>query len=423
MTPHTRDIWRQSRSEAKASEAASASVREKSPDVLLIPARRRLARVGHRMIESFEVSNFRCFTTLNLTGLKKVNVITGSNASGKSALLEAIYLGANATAPAFQNVATFRGLSGLPIITGPLGLPLGLQGPQSLSPYFDNLFRVSQNAEGSLEIAKKIEIGFSDSDATRYKLDVSYQSTGSEPIPVGRTPIGIGPQVPIILDRVKTATTVNQVTKVNISINQFGQMQQTPASPFGPTTFIFSAEFGYAEQDNITWFSQLKERNSAETTISFFRKEFAFIEDIEVLAPAGVNGLYAKLTDGSRRRISNVSSGIYKIVSFLLAIANSPKGIVIIDEIENGIYYDKYSALWRILYQFAQDTDTQLFISSHSAECLEALPPVIGDQVNDFSLIRTERENGSCIARHISGTSLKAALTLWGGHKRSQRET
>src|SRR5712691_9034679 len=48
---------------------------------------------SYRMIESFEISNFRCFETLSLSGLSRVNVITGANASGKSALLEALLIG------------------------------------------------------------------------------------------------------------------------------------------------------------------------------------------------------------------------------------------------------------------------------------------------------------------------------------------
>jgi AAA15 family ATPase/GTPase len=53
------------------------------------------------MTESFEVKNFRCFESLKLTNLKTVNVITGYNASGKSALLEAFVAGGRATPAGF----------------------------------------------------------------------------------------------------------------------------------------------------------------------------------------------------------------------------------------------------------------------------------------------------------------------------------
>jgi AAA15 family ATPase/GTPase len=167
----------------------------------------------------------------------------------------------------------------------------------------------------------------------------------------------------------------------------------------------------YAEVDNVTWFYQLKERGGAEQIVSFIINEFPFIEGIEVLAPAGINGLYAIMADGTRRRVSTVSSGIYKIISILLAAAHTHNGIIVIDEIENGIFYEKYPAVWRILYKFAKDTGNQIFVSSHSAECLGKLPDVIGQNTDDFCQLRTMRDNGSCTVSHINGVAMKAALS------------
>jgi hypothetical protein len=197
---------------------------------------------------------------------------------------------------------------------------------------------------------------------------------------------------------------------IQVTVNQFGQLQQTISSHFGPAIAIFGSYINYAEVDNVIWFSQLKERNAANEIINFLKEEFPFVLDLEVLAPAGANGLYATLSDGSRRRLSAVSAGINKIVTILLATAFIREGIILIDEIENGIFYEKYSAVWRILYRFALDTKNQIFVTSHSDECLRALPDVIGDNINDFCLLRAEYEAGKSVVRHISGASMKAAL-------------
>lgn len=44
------------------------------------------------MYRSFTVKNFRCFRTLALTDLERVNLITGKNNVGKTALLEALFI-------------------------------------------------------------------------------------------------------------------------------------------------------------------------------------------------------------------------------------------------------------------------------------------------------------------------------------------
>jgi Fe-S cluster assembly ATPase SufC len=96
---------------------------------------------GYQMMQSFEIANFRCFEKISLTGFRRINVVTGSNGSGKSALLEAVYLGANATAGAIQNIAVLRSLRVAAIALGmPFIQPFPIQA-QNLNIFFDHLFR------------------------------------------------------------------------------------------------------------------------------------------------------------------------------------------------------------------------------------------------------------------------------------------
>lgn len=197
------------------------------------------------------------------------------------------------------------------------------------------------------------------------------------------------------------------------SLGSQGQIQASRRLPnFGPSVFIFTANMNYAEADNVNWFSRLRESGDTEEIIKFFREYFPFIVNLEVLQPTigTAPGIYATLKSGVVRRLQLISSGIYKIVSILLACAQSRDGIILIDEIENGIFYDKYALTWYILNKFSKQYNCQIFVTSHSLECMQQLVPVMGNDVDDFSLIHAERENGKCILRHISGVAMKAAL-------------
>jgi AAA15 family ATPase/GTPase len=44
------------------------------------------------MIDRLSVQNFRCFENLELQNLSQINVMVGDNASGKTALLESLWL-------------------------------------------------------------------------------------------------------------------------------------------------------------------------------------------------------------------------------------------------------------------------------------------------------------------------------------------
>ena len=50
------------------------------------------------MYKSFRVKNFRCFKDLQINDLGRVNLIAGKNNTGKTALMEAMYLHTQAIA-------------------------------------------------------------------------------------------------------------------------------------------------------------------------------------------------------------------------------------------------------------------------------------------------------------------------------------
>ena len=61
------------------------------------------------MIEHIELENFRGFQKLNLKELRKINIIVGNNASGKTAFLESIYLTSGGPGITFK-LKAWRGL-------------------------------------------------------------------------------------------------------------------------------------------------------------------------------------------------------------------------------------------------------------------------------------------------------------------------
>ena len=67
-----------------------------------------------------------------------------------------------------------------------------------------------------------------------------------------------------------------------------------------------------------------------------------------------------------------MGEGINKLLTSVLAIASYPGGAVLVDEIENGFHHSVLSGIWRVIIEAAQRHDTQLFISTHSYECMQA---------------------------------------------------
>src|SRR5437763_2995480 len=64
---------------------------------------------GYTMIQSLEISNYRGFKNLRLKNLSRVNIIVGDNGSGKTALLESLFLAGGLGPELYLRTRAWRG--------------------------------------------------------------------------------------------------------------------------------------------------------------------------------------------------------------------------------------------------------------------------------------------------------------------------
>ncbi len=141
------------------------------------------------------------------------------------------------------------------------------------------------------------------------------------------------------------------------------------------------------------------------------RREYPFIDSLSVEIGAGIPMVYAKLRSMDVKiPVALVSQGLGQLLNYLLAIATSTQGVVLIDEIESGFYYDKLSGVWSTLFHFSSSYDAQIFVTTHSRECLRALLSVIRDNEREFCLLRAQKEDGECTLHRIGGPDLRSAI-------------
>ena len=84
-----------------------------------------------------------------------------------------------------------------------------------------------------------------------------------------------------------------------------------------------------------------------------------------------------------------------------------------VDEIENGIYYDSQQHFWLKLHQMVLKEDVQVFATTHSRECLEALQSAATHDPafqSDVKLVRLAREDGEIYASEYEYEALQSAL-------------
>lgn len=100
------------------------------------------------------------------------------------------------------------------------------------------------------------------------------------------------------------------------------------------------------------------------------------------------------------------------MVILALAMSESAGGLVLVDEIENGLHYSVQAEVFSYLLKLSQLFDVQIFATTHSAECISAAHRSL-DQChgNEFAYYHLERNNGEVNAVPFDREMLETAIT------------
>ena len=355
------------------------------------------------MIKAIEIDQFRGIQHLKLDDLRMLNIVVGPSAAGKTALLEALRLALGAT----PYVAFGLAHRGMPNFFVPN--PSGEQFESWWNPLFFNFDARSQikfNVTDSADRVARLAIFFDESTPV-----IASQATlpppGNPPSSSAAQPSVPSAIAPLAFKR--TAFTGQESTLRATVVN--GQVQFEQGSELGLAVDFLFPIWQSNPQQMATMFSPLSIANKEDRVVAVLTEQFPEITGLSVQSPNGSAVLYASLRHVARKvPLAMVSSGIHKFVSLLLAIESTSGGVLLIDEIENGIYYQTMPALWKALHASAKQPQAQLFLTTHSWECLKSAAPLIDEFPEDFNLIQMYQENGKSVAKVVPGKHAGAAI-------------
>jgi AAA15 family ATPase/GTPase len=350
---------------------------------------------GYHMIESISISNFRGYENLKINGLRRINIIVGHSASGKTALLEALRLGLSANPTAAWLLNAMRGVN----VNIPQN-PSREQFEAAWSSYFFD-FDVKRQIQLSLQDGEKrsasLKLYFDEAAATTQSV---IENVRQEPV--------LSTISPLTFERVDFSGARSILRTL---INQQGLLYMEPGLDLVQSSEYFAASWQMNGSQVANWFSQLSIANEKDGIVKIIKAQFGEIEDLSTESPYGISTIYATLRNKKRKRpISVISGGLTKFIYLLVAIEHYKSGVVLIDEMENGIYFQMFPAYWNALLKFASEAKSQLFLTTHSLENLKASVRVIEAHSEDFALIQTYQEQGAVKALVVEGKDAAAAI-------------
>jgi predicted ATPase len=343
------------------------------------------------MINEIDIRNFRCFQRLHLGNCKRVNVIVGDNGAGKTSLLEAVFLALGSTTDLAVRFRQTRGLDGN-FRGSARNIADALLG--DIFYKYDQSQEVSVTLTGSGPEARSVRLLKGPSE-TRLPLEDTAKIETSAPFHFIWTDA--------------TGREYDMAPTISVTGLQFPETGEDLAD-----FFYFAANQTYSSTDNADRFSKMSRAKRHIKFIDLFKNEYPWIEDIAIEVTAGQPALYASIAGvDDKIALSNVSGGINRIATVLLAMASRPRSVVLVDELENGLYYKHYQAYWEHLLSFVRAYDSQLFVTTHSAEWLHALVAAANEKNDDIALWRIERDDlGNPEFFQFDGATLHGGLEL-----------
>ena len=93
--------------------------------------------------------------------------------------------------------------------------------------------------------------------------------------------------------------------------------------------------------------------------------------------------------------VNLMGGGTARFLSIALAMLDSKNGIVLIDEIDNGLHYSVQQTIWKAVLAWSEQLNVQVFATTHSIECIKAFKSCIKSSLfSDMSkLYRLERDD------------------------------
>ncbi len=308
-------------------------------------------------LEHLQIKNFRGFDSLEIEGLSKINLFVGKNNSGKTSILEALFLlfgMSNPTLP--SNINNIRGLG--------KGNQIGLS--QQLKYLFHNLNlsekpsfygRFNDTSERWLEIEPRFK-------QNEFSPDVSSVS-----VPEIN---GIG---------LNFSTKKRQVPRKSFKSFFILEGNNNTIKSTVPREYIETLIATYISSDvkdntsTLMRYSEILKKKGGESILKALQD--AFDNNIIALQPFP-DGLYFNLKDlGELLPTNLMGDGLRRFLNIVTAVSERQNGFICIDEIENGLHYSAYKWLWKSLLTFVEQNDIQLFISTHNIETLECLKSVL----------------------------------------------
>ena len=361
------------------------------------------------MYKSFAVRNFKCFGNITVPDLSRINLIAGMNNSGKTALLEALFIHSGISPDLVIRINVFRGINPITFEMRPHAEPLWV----SIFRMLDTTKAIEFVGEYAEHPKRSIKIRSIDNISDSEKMSSVFASSVSSDASMLKTSLVSETLQGLRLDFSEGGKTSHHDLTIDRIQSSEGTKIRIRVVPLVSPSFyqaVFNPSRLITIEEDMDRFGRLE----AAKKTSGLQKALRIIEprlkDLAIITEKGTTLIGGDIGFSKLVALPYMGEGVARLMSLLLSIGFAEGGVVFIDEIENGFHYSVLEKIWRSIGDAANAFNVQVFATTHSFECIRAANKAFANQDDGFRFYRLERiENETSIVPYDK-QALSAAI-------------
>jgi hypothetical protein len=352
------------------------------------------------MISSIRIEGYRGFEYFEMNDLGRINLLVGTNNSGKTSVLEAIYLLSSVGDPASLWEMLWRRGERLPPMLSAAGDRPPRRSPVELG--VSHLFTGHEAQPGSsIRISARNQ-----TPARTLEYAIAEGSPRDQAEIFGSDDEGVltSRLVLEVKGNPRPAISMIPLTRagglVMDAVDMSARRARQRTSEASPAHFITTESL--AGDELVAMWNKI----ALTPTEGLVLKALQFLDrDIERIAAQATSGPYypSQARGGFivRRKgweqpvpIGSMGDGMWHMLAMAIAITQCKGGVLLVDEIDTGLHYSAMSRMWSLIYNAARDLDVQVFATTHSYDCVYSLAQICSNVAMQKSVTVQRIESG-----------------------------
>jgi predicted ATP-dependent endonuclease of OLD family len=353
--------------------------------------------------KSITLKNYRGFLNTEIAPLRRINVIGGINGVGKTSLLEAIFTLIDGHDPTLMlRHAIFRNYT---------------------AEFAQEAKRFFYNENTDQIITLQADTRPSDKKRTALlALKMSWEDiTLTSPANISSENALNLPPTTYKHAGIKLTFFFNQMACGTLGLIATGSggymksdLQRFTADYQPPNGSFITPSNRYVQADLAERFTHVIRAGKLAKLIDALQLVQPGLKNLQILQVANQSLIHGTTESGMLLPLNLMGDGVVTLAAIVMNMLHAENGVMLLDEFDAAIHYSIMTKIWAIILRLANEWNVQLFVSTHSRECIKAAHEAFEstESQDDLSFIRLDRKKNNITPTIYDFRQLKEAIEL-----------